>query len=419
MLASGLEVIYTYDKREATKSTGCFSDWTSARPRSRRPSSTRPARALPRPGADALAAGRHGAELDPDELLAAALEAARAALRRPTRSIGIGVASMAETGVLTDDALRPVVPSIAWYDTRGAEEAERIAAELPEFAERTGQPPSAMCTLAKYAWMRRHWPDAERGTRWLNVAEWIVLGLGGEPGAGGLAGLAHRLLRPAHRHARGRRRWRGRTRRRRSRRRTRRRARRSAARERDARRGRAQRRAGAAAARGRACSRSAATTTRRPRSARARRARATCSTRAAPPRRSCARPRRSTPRPSRRAVADGFTVGRHALAGPLRPPGRVLVRRAAAGGHAIVTARTRRGVPSTALEEAGAAGADVLARMEALAGPRKRLVVTGGWSEGAEARAVKRRHLGPFEHVAEGYAGCRGAALRAAASRGS
>jgi hypothetical protein len=59
--------------------------------------------------------------------------------------------------------------------------------------------------------------------------------------------------------------------------------------------------------------------------------------------------------------------------------------------------------------------------MEALAGPRNRLVVTGGWSEGTKARAAKRRHLGPVEHVAEGYAGCRGAALAAlrAASRDS
>ena len=49
--------------------------------------------------------------------------------RRPRRRwtaaavVGVGVASMAETGVLTDDALRPVVPSIAWHDTRGEEEA--------------------------------------------------------------------------------------------------------------------------------------------------------------------------------------------------------------------------------------------------------------------------------------------------------
>ncbi|MDA0163921.1 FGGY family carbohydrate kinase, partial [Solirubrobacter ginsenosidimutans] len=120
-----------------------------------------------------------GTELDPDELLAAAISAALAALG-DLRVVGVGVASMAETGVLTDDALRPVVPSIAWHDTRGEEEAAEIAAELPDFSARTGQPPSAMCTLAKYAWMRRNWPDAARGTRWFNVAEWIVLGLGGD-----------------------------------------------------------------------------------------------------------------------------------------------------------------------------------------------------------------------------------------------
>jgi sugar (pentulose or hexulose) kinase len=40
-----------------------------------------------------------------------------------------------------------------------------------------------MCTLVKYRWMRDHWPDTARGVRWLNVAEWIVQGLGGEPAA--------------------------------------------------------------------------------------------------------------------------------------------------------------------------------------------------------------------------------------------
>jgi sugar (pentulose or hexulose) kinase len=120
-----------------------------------------------------------GSELDPDELLRAAIEAAAAALDGRTVA-GIGVASMAETGVLADDDLRPVVPSIGWWDTRGEEEAERLAAELPHFSARTGLPATSMCTLAKYAWMRRHWPDAARGTRWLSVAEWIVVGLGGE-----------------------------------------------------------------------------------------------------------------------------------------------------------------------------------------------------------------------------------------------
>ena len=37
--------------------------------------------------------------------------------------------------------------------------------------------------------------------------------------------------------------------------------------------------------------------------------------------------------------------------------------------------------------------------MDAIAGPRTRLVVTGGWAEGEAAREVKARHLGPFEHA--------------------
>jgi sugar (pentulose or hexulose) kinase len=346
-----------------------------------------------------------GAELDPDELLAAALDAARAALDGHA-VIGIGVASMAETGVLADDALRPVVPSIAWYDTRGGEEAARIATELPEFAERTGQPPSAMCTLAKYAWMRRHWPQAERGTRWLNVAEWIVLGLGGTPGAE--ASLASRTgfydlhtgtaWGPAMAWA-------------------------------DAPETLAPPHAPAGTPLGRVAAPLAGTEGAvlavggHDHAAAAVGAGAagegdvldSCGTAEAILRATAP----LDPATVRRAVADGFTVGRHAL------PGRFVLQGAFWSGERLQAIVDRFGEDSaefrTGLEEAGATGADVLARMEALAGPRNRLVVTGGWSEGAAARAVKQRHLGPFEHVAEGYAGCRGAAFAAlrAASRDS
>jgi sugar (pentulose or hexulose) kinase len=395
-----------------------------------------------------------GTELDPDELLAAAFEAAAMALG-DRRVVGVGVASMAETGVLTDDALRPVVPSIAWHDTRGEEEATRIAAELPEFAARTGQPPTAMCTLAKYAWMRRHWPDAARGTRWFNVAEWIVLGFGGNarpeaslssrtgfydlhtghawdpalrwadapaslapphapagtplgharastfttPGCGsersrGLAGLEGAVLAVGgHDHA-------------------------AAA-------------VGAGAAGEGDVLDSCGT--------------AEAILRATAP---------LDPETVRRAVADGFTVGRHALPGRFVLQGAfwsgealqatveslggdraaleaaaldVLAGRAGAdadasgagatGAHASGDRAAAGAAYLAALEAAGRTGADVLRRMDALAGARTRLVVTGGWSDGPAAREVKRRHLGPFEHVAEGFAGCRGAAR--AAFRGS
>jgi sugar (pentulose or hexulose) kinase len=126
-----------------------------------------------------------GAEIDADELLAAAVTAAREAVAAggERRVVAVGVASMAETGVLLDRDGRPVGLSIAWQDTRGGEEAQRLAADFgaEAFAARVGLPASSLCSLAKYRWLRDHVPESARGVRWLNVAEWIVAGLGGEP----------------------------------------------------------------------------------------------------------------------------------------------------------------------------------------------------------------------------------------------
>ena len=71
-----------------------------------------------------------------------------------------------------------------------------------------------------------------------------------------------------------------------------------------------------------------------------------------------------------------------------------------------------------ALDAVGAAGAEVLARMAAIAGPARRLVVTGGWAAGEAARAVKARHLGPFELSPGISQGARGAALAAGRAAG-
>jgi sugar (pentulose or hexulose) kinase len=407
-----------------------------------------------------------GAELDPDALLDAAAAAADAALREvPDAEVGaVGVASMAETGVLVDASLRPVVPSIAWHDSRGADEASRLAAALPDFAGRTGLPATPLCTLAKYAWMRTHWEDAARGTRWLNVAEWIVLGLGGEPGAE--ASLASRTgfydlqagtpwpdalawadapagLAPPHAPA-----------------------------------GTPLGRAGAMPspfAPGATSPGGVGAAPSRGRIADALpRLRGavlavgghdhiaasvgagaagegdvldSCGTAEAILRATAPLP----PAIVTRAVADGFTVGRHAL------PDRFVLQGAVWAGEALQAVLALVGVPTearddveaaaldadpgplalagldaesltitgltgaaspaalyrAALERIGADGASVLARMEALAGPARRLVVTGGWSEGVAARAVKQRHLGPFEHSPAIFAGCRGAALAA------
>jgi sugar (pentulose or hexulose) kinase len=124
-----------------------------------------------------------GAQIEPDALLAAAVEAAREALARAPagRVAGIGVTSMGETGVLLDADGAPVAPAIAWYDARGAGEAQAIADELgaETFTEHTGLPPSPLCSLAKLRWLAANVPAARAGRRWLNVGEWIVRGLGG------------------------------------------------------------------------------------------------------------------------------------------------------------------------------------------------------------------------------------------------
>jgi sugar (pentulose or hexulose) kinase len=125
-----------------------------------------------------------GAELPPERLLEAALAATAAALEHtPAGPVaGVGVTSMAETGVLLDRHGRPLAPAIAWHDARGEAEAARLAADLgPErFPARTGLPVRPLWSIAKYAWLRANHPEVADAVRWLGVAEWVVHGLGGE-----------------------------------------------------------------------------------------------------------------------------------------------------------------------------------------------------------------------------------------------
>jgi sugar (pentulose or hexulose) kinase len=125
-----------------------------------------------------------GAEIDPFALLDAALEAARAAIAKgPGGPIaGIGVTSMAETGVLLDGAGRPLAPAIAWYDPRGAEEASALAEAIGRrrFVRTTGLAVLELCTAPKLRRLAERRPETRGARRWLNVAEWVVRGLGGE-----------------------------------------------------------------------------------------------------------------------------------------------------------------------------------------------------------------------------------------------
>jgi len=73
-----------------------------------------------------------GTELDAFDLL----NAARAALSRALagapegRVVGVGVTSMAESGVLLDARGEPIAPVIAWHDTRDVDQVARLGADI-------------------------------------------------------------------------------------------------------------------------------------------------------------------------------------------------------------------------------------------------------------------------------------------------
>ncbi len=125
-----------------------------------------------------------GGEIDPYDLVATAIAAAADALAAAPagRVVGVGVTSMAETGILLDARGDPLCPAIAWHDSRGQAEAERLVSALgaERFTEHTGLPPTPLCSLVKYGWLRANDAAAARGRRWLSVAEWIVRALGGD-----------------------------------------------------------------------------------------------------------------------------------------------------------------------------------------------------------------------------------------------
>jgi sugar (pentulose or hexulose) kinase len=378
-----------------------------------------------------------GAELDPDDLLDAAFAAAREAVAGAGAGqvAGLGVASMAETGVLVDGGGRPVVPSIAWHDTRG--DADRLARDLPDFPARTGLPASALCTLVKYRWMRDHWANAARGVRWLNVAEWIVRGFGGEPAAelslASRTGFYDLHAKHAWDEALA---WAG------------------------APAGLAPDPVTAGTPMGRADDGAVLTVGGHDHISAAVGADAAgegdvlddCGTAEAFVRATAP----LSPEATGQAVASGFTVAWHAvpdrqalqgavwsgtalerivaLLGGDRDGLEAAALQVEGGATELLGVEGEPGAPLSlagigrdaspgaayraALEAVGRAGAEVLERMAAIAGPARRLVVTGGWATGEAARAVKARHLGPFDLSPGISQGARGAALAAGRAAG-
>lgn len=125
-----------------------------------------------------------GTEMDARALLRAAAAAiARALDEAPEgRVVALGVTSMAESGVLLDGRGEPVAPVVAWHDSRDQPEVERLAHDLgaATFRSTTGLPLRSQWSLTKHRRQLDTDPDAGSAVRRLNVAEWVVRGLGGE-----------------------------------------------------------------------------------------------------------------------------------------------------------------------------------------------------------------------------------------------
>jgi xylulokinase len=126
-----------------------------------------------------------GVDYDPDALFATVETCLReiiAALPPGAQVVSLAVASVGETTVLVDADGRAVAPAIAWFDGRTAQAARAIEARIgpAKLFEATGHRLDPTLGLCKLWWMREHWPEAfGRGTRVLNVADWIAFRLSG------------------------------------------------------------------------------------------------------------------------------------------------------------------------------------------------------------------------------------------------
>ncbi|MFF1868354.1 xylulokinase [Kitasatospora herbaricolor] len=104
-------------------------------------------------------------ESDPEQWWQA-LRAALAGTGHAGAAAAVSVAGQQHGLVTLDAAGRPVRPAMLWNDVRSAPEARELVARLgaTEWARRTGSVPTAAFTVAKWAWLAAHEPDAARAT---------------------------------------------------------------------------------------------------------------------------------------------------------------------------------------------------------------------------------------------------------------
>ena len=96
--------------------------------------------------------------------------------------VALGIASMAETGLLIDNKTGEArFPLIPWFDAAATPQVDVLkAADDPvQRFYRSGIRPNSKCSLAKLLWLRQENPEMLPGTTWLSTADFIAYRLTG------------------------------------------------------------------------------------------------------------------------------------------------------------------------------------------------------------------------------------------------
>ncbi|MBS4206597.1 FGGY family carbohydrate kinase [Bacillus sp. FJAT-50079] len=95
----------------------------------------------------------------------------------------IGIASVAEAGVLLDEEGEPLGPILAWYDQRPNQYLNMVKSRVNplDFYRKTGLYPQAKYSLMKFIWMKEYMSEKwKKGRAWLHIAEYIAYCLTGK-----------------------------------------------------------------------------------------------------------------------------------------------------------------------------------------------------------------------------------------------
>lgn len=124
---------------------------------------------------------------DPEEMWGMIASALKEVMEQAAVDVGdiasIGIASMAESGLLVDrESGAPRSVFMPWFDTVSAPQAERIgkAGDAYEMFRKTGLRNSFKLGLAKLLWVRDQNPDALEGAVWLSASGYIAYRLTGK-----------------------------------------------------------------------------------------------------------------------------------------------------------------------------------------------------------------------------------------------